>query len=110
MTDAKRSEGISNMLNTIKAQAIDAILSILKERKHINIKLHKPIMHQYIDDNINEVISVVRVEFESVILDTGSCCAAKALKDLPIEQLADLLMSIENGGYENDEEAVSFFS
>ena len=103
MSNLKRSLGINNMLITLKAQTIDAILSILKERKHTNIELHKPIHHASItvDDVITQShFSVLRDNGNTVIIQTGYNCEPEELKNMPIEQLMDLLMVIENDGCE----------
>jgi hypothetical protein len=103
MSNLKLSLGINNMLITLKRQTIEAIFSILKERKHANIELHKPIHHASItvDDVITQSnFSVLRDSGETVIIQTGYNCEPVELKDMPIEQLMDLLMTIENNGYE----------
>ena len=109
MNTLYRYLGINNMLITLKAQAIDAILSTLKERNHTNIKLHKPIVHQttVMDEGIIgyvetiSTITVLRDSGENVLIETNNyTCYPTELKKLPIEQLVDILMAIENNGYE----------
>jgi hypothetical protein len=109
MSDLKLSLGINNMLITLKAQTIEAILSILKERKHANIELHKAIVYQttVIDEGIIgfvetiSKITILRDSGENVIIETDNyTCYPIELKKLPIEQLIDILIAIENNGYE----------
>ena len=119
MSNLKLSEALNNTLEAIKVQTINAILSILKERKHINIKLHKSIVYQTtaiyegIIGFVETVskITVLRDSGENVIIETNkSTCYPIELKNLPIEQLIDILVSIENNGYEwaSDSEAIDY--
>ena len=109
MSNLHLSFGINNMLKTLKAQAIDAILSTLKERGHLNIELHKPINYAELNDDWvthQGSFKVVRVEHESVIVNFNNCQEPEELKNLSTDQLVELLMVIENNGYSFDTDDV----
>lgn len=103
MSDLKRSLGINNMIITLKAQTIDAILSILTERNHTNIELHKPIHYAELADDWvvhRGSFKVVRLKEQYVIVNFNNCSEAEEFRNLSIEQLIELLMVIERNGYE----------
>jgi len=90
------SESLRNQHKTIHGEAIANILVMLKGKNCNIAELNNPIMHQYIDDQINEVISKVQVDTESVSIDSGICEANMPLKDCTTEELLSILEAIEN--------------
>jgi uncharacterized protein (DUF488 family) len=103
MSDLKLSLGINDAVVALKEQTIDAIISILTERNHTNIELHKPIHYAELTDDWvihRGSFKVVRLEEQGVIVNFNNCSEAEEFRNLSIEQLIELLMVIERNGYE----------
>lgn len=84
---------------------------VIKEIKHqlikenaAEIELHHGIIHNWIDDQQNEIIKRVNVETASVTIDTGHDSYNTELSELSIEEQLAILQEIGHGSYEIWEE------
>lgn len=97
-----------------KQSFLDLKQDIMGEIKHLLIKenaaeieLHHGIIHNWIDDQQNEVIKRVNVETASVMIDTGHDSYSTELSELSIEEQLAILQLIGHGSYEVWEELES---
>lgn len=77
----------------------DITHSLIKENA-AEIELHNGIIHNFIDDQLNEVIKRVNVETASVTVDTGVDSYNTELSELSIDELLAILQLVEKGEYE----------
>jgi len=105
-----------NILDLLKEKTINSINTILKERNHLNIELHKKIVHArfgyhtgvgwFTHEGLFKIMHVqlgsVLIEYKQYLIqeEDNTCFEGKRLRDLPIEQLAELLDAILNKKYE----------
>lgn len=88
----------------LKENVITAIKHQLLNENATEIQLHNPIIHNFIDDQMNEVVSRVNVETASVQIDTGFDEYWNELTELSLDILLAILKAVETGSYEVWEE------
>ena len=98
----KFSFAIKNMHECIKPQAVEFILHNMHQNHEMSIKLLTPIFHckMTLHDNIySSYIELVDTEYAHVRTTGTNCYEMIKLEKLPIEQLIEILIAIENYKY-----------
>jgi len=88
----------------LRQDVISEITNKLIKENAAEIQLHTPFIHNWIDDQQNEVISRVNVETASVQVDTGHNDYNTELSELSLDELLVILEAVETGSYEVWEE------
>lgn len=88
----------------LKQDVIEDIKRKLISDNAVEVQLHNPIIHNWIDDQMNEVVSRVNVETASVQVDTGHDDYNTELTELSLDMLLAILEAVETGSYEVWEE------
>lgn len=77
----------------------DMVHCLIKENA-LEIELHTGLIHNWIDDQQNEVIKRVNVETASVRIDNGLDGYSTELSELSVNELLAILEAVETGSYE----------
>lgn len=90
---------------------LDLRLDVITEINHKLIKenaseieLHNAILHNYVDEQMNEVIRRVNVDTGTVYIDTGYDSHTLKFDEISLHELLSILELIESGSYEVWEE------
>lgn len=84
----------------IRGEIINEINNTLKERKHFNIKFDIPIVNNYLNDYLNEIIIGYNLENKSFILDDNSKIQYTIEENMiKLEQLILILDAISKKEY-----------
>ena len=95
----KISEIVQKDLANLRIRVIDEIEELVTKAEAYEIHLDNPVMFQYIDEQISEVICNVRPCNESVTIDTGENEYELPIKDLSLDLLVVILEEVENGHF-----------
>ena len=98
----KFSFAIKNMHECIKPQAVEFILHNMHQNHEMSIKLHTPILYSEItlhDNTYSSYIELIDTEYAHVRTTDTNCYEMIKLEKLPIEQLIEILIAIENYKY-----------
>jgi hypothetical protein len=97
-------EQYKNEFIDLKYKVISAINHKLINDNAAEIEFHNGIIHNWIDDQQNEVIKRFNVETANVLVDTGYDSYFVELSKLDLDKLLAILEMIEAGSYEVWEE------
>lgn len=86
-----------------RKEIIEDIKTEMIKHNAQEVRLNTPIIHNYIDDQMNEVIGGVTLD-ERVFIDSGHDTDTASLQDLSTDQLICLLDILENKQFDIEEE------
>ncbi|GIV43905.1 MAG: hypothetical protein KatS3mg035_1028 [Bacteroidia bacterium] len=105
----KNSEKIKTLILESKNEAIEALKNEISrlEKMYMNeyedadefhgmIEIPRPIIHQYIDDQSNEVISRISTDLSAVYVDTGFDSYRMKIEELDTFQILAILQQLED--------------
>jgi hypothetical protein len=99
----KKHEFYTDRIKLLREELIKDISTEMIRRGAEEINLHSGIIFNYIDDQMNEVISTIRLN-GTVVIDTGVSADDISFKELSTDQLITILEMIEKDEFEIVEE------
>ena len=103
-----KAEEYKQQLETVRVDIKKEIFRILNEKNIIEINF-QGIIHNYMDDQMNEVINGLNIEQDVVFTDTGCDNDTISFEDCSTDELLGILEIVETEDYDVIEEKAKWY-